>query len=149
MLKNGLSISWYLTAHSDKIDLDWTKIGIFKSWLVIEKDSIFQIFAWKKHMQVHGLSMSICGKNCCPPSKLTLCANEWYEAKWDCCRNMYLPTELTSEKWCCLEASLRREGWITVHLCRKVRLKIMKWVRLSFIQADYKYYKILSSCSSQ
>lgn len=134
---------------SDKIDLDLTKIGIFKSWLVTGKDSIFQIFSWKKHMQVHGLSMSVCGKNCCLLSKLmTLHAmksdmGQNGTAAGTCAYRGHI------EKWCWPAASLRREGWITLQLCRKVRLKIMKWVSLSLTQADCKYYKTISGCSLQ
>lgn len=93
MLKNGLYISWHVSIYSDKIDFYLTKIGIFKSWLVTGKDSIFQIFALKKHMQVHGLSISICGKKKLLPSIQTndsTCKEEWYGTKWDCCRNVFL-----------------------------------------------------------
>lgn len=64
------SNSWYLRVCSNKMDLDWTKIGTFESWLVTGKDSIFQIFVCKKYMQVHGLSINIHGTKSCPPSKL-------------------------------------------------------------------------------
>lgn len=64
------SNSWYLRVHSVKMDLDLTKIGIFESWLVTGKDSIFQIFPCKKYMQVHGLSINIHGTKSCLPSKL-------------------------------------------------------------------------------
>lgn len=147
MLKNGLSICWYLTVHSDKID--FTKIGIFKSWLVTGKDSIFQVFAWKKHMRVHGLPMSICGKKLLPPSKLMTPHARKSDMGQTGTLQEHVPTEVISEKWCCPAASLRREGWITLQLCRKVRLKITRWVSLSLSQADCKYYKILSGCSLQ
>lgn len=148
MLKSGPSICWYLTVHSDKIDLGLTKTGIFKSWLVTGKDSIFQIFSW-----------NTCKCMDCPWASMgkiaALHQNEWLHmqrrVKWGKLGPLQerVPTEVIAEKRCCLAASLRREGWITLQLCRNVRLKITKWVSLSLTQADCKYYKILSGCSLQ
>lgn len=64
------SNSWNMRVHSEKMDLDLTRIGIFESWPETGKDSMFQIFACKKYMQVHGLSINIHGTKSCPPSKL-------------------------------------------------------------------------------
>lgn len=51
------------------MDLNLTKKGTFENWLSTGKDSIPQIFACKKYMQVHRLFINIHGKKILPTSK--------------------------------------------------------------------------------